>query len=90
MFQKKRPKNFPRSFIVSYLINFLKNKRIQSVFHYLSLHKSQYYIDKYNGTVELPYSDCYTDRLLRLPMFYNLTTDEIDRIINSVLEFYNG
>lgn len=53
---------------------FIKEMRedgIHSVFHYLSLHKSPYYIDKYKGA-ELPNSDRYTDCLVRLPLFYEL------------------
>ena len=41
------------------------------MFHYLSLHKSHYYNDKHDGRA-LPYSDIYSDCLLRLPMFYEL------------------
>jgi dTDP-4-amino-4,6-dideoxygalactose transaminase len=73
----------------SRLIDFLKERDIHSVFHYLSLHKSPYHL-KNNEEVELPMSDYYTDRLLRLPMFYSLEVKEIEKVINSVLDFYNA
>jgi dTDP-4-amino-4,6-dideoxygalactose transaminase len=56
------------------IISALKEKGIQSAFHYLSLHKSPYYHDKHDGR-ELPMSDHYSDCLLRLP-FHNQLTDE--------------
>ncbi|HWX00139.1 dTDP-4-amino-4,6-dideoxygalactose transaminase [Collimonas sp.] len=69
------------------LIDELKANKISAVFHYLSLHKSPFFIDKHDGS-ELPNSDRYTDCLVRLPMFVELTDDQIDvitRITLSVL-----
>ena len=62
-------------------ITFLKNEKIFPVFHYLSLHKSSYYINKHDGR-DLPETDRYSDCLLRLPMFYELNVNEvIEKII---------
>ena len=58
------------------LIKFLKKRGISAVFHYLSLHKSDYYIDKHDGR-ELPETDRYSDTLVRLPMFYELEEAEV-------------
>lgn len=69
------------------LINYLKERGIHSVFHYLSLHKSEFYL-KDNPLVELPNADVFTDRLVRLPMYYELTTEDINNIINTILKFY--
>lgn len=68
------------------LISKLKNKNIFAVFHYLSLHKSYYYRNKYFGK-ELINADCYSDCLLRLPMFYEIAEREIFNIINTCNEF---
>lgn len=73
----------------SALIAWLKSKEILSVFHYLSLHKSPFYADKYLGE-ELVNSDKYTDCLLRLPMFYELTEDEQSLIVNAIHVFYEN
>lgn len=70
----------------SSLITHLKNNGIHAVFHYLSLHKSIYYKKLYEGE-ELINSDRYTDCLLRLPLYYELTATEIDKIINSIKAF---
>jgi len=68
------------------LIDFLKVNDILSVSHYLSLHKSPYYHLKYAGS-ELPNSDRYTDCLLRLPLFYELTVADVDKIVNCLKKF---
>ena len=53
------------------LIQRLKDAGIHAVFHYLSLHDSPFYRYKHDGR-ELPRSDAYMDRLVRLPMYYEL------------------
>ena len=65
------------------MIDQLKKNSIHSVFHYLSLHKSQFYKDKYDGS-ELRNSDHYTDCLLRLPLFFELTDEDLEKIIETV------
>jgi dTDP-4-amino-4,6-dideoxygalactose transaminase len=61
------------------LINKLKENDILAVFHYLSLHSSPYYQDKHDGR-DLPNCDRYADCLVRLPMYYDLTEDDVERI----------
>ena len=70
------------------LIQFLHDKNINAVFHYLSLHSSPFYSDKYKGN-ELPNSDMYSDCLLRLPLFVDLNEEEIEYIVNSIVDFYS-
>jgi dTDP-4-amino-4,6-dideoxygalactose transaminase len=74
----------------SELIGYLKQNGIWAVFHYLSLHKSPYYSDK-NDRRELPESDRYSDCLVRLPLFYELTTIDIFYIVQTIIsfDFYN-
>jgi len=69
------------------LIEHLKKQDIYAVFHYLSLHKSPYYKDKYNGP-ELVNSDNYSACLIRLPMFYELNPEDVSRVCNSIKSFY--
>lgn len=70
------------------LIRFLKANNIQAVFHYQSLHNSPYYSSKHDGRV-LPNAERYTRCLLRLPLFYDLTSKEQDLIVSKVNEFYS-
>lgn len=68
------------------LLDHLKKNGVYAVFHYLSLHKSKYYSGLYSGK-ELVNADRFTDRLLRLPFFYELTDDEIIKIVQCIKEF---
>lgn len=67
----------------SKLIKHLKDNEVNAVYHYLSLHKSQYYTPMYDGK-ELPETDRYTDCLLRLPMFYELTEQNIHKVVQEL------
>lgn len=71
------------------LIGYLKDAGIHAVFHYLSLHKSPFYQDKHDGR-ELPNCDYYADRLIRLPLFYELSLAEIDTISARIVDFYKS
>lgn len=72
----------------SELIQYLKDNGIHSVFHYLSLNKSDYYLAN-NESVDLENSDRFTDCLLRLPMFYELELEQVDYICSKISDFYN-
>ena len=67
------------------LIEKLKSKGILAVFHYLSLHKSPFYKDKYTGK-NLPNTDRFTDCVVRLPFYYDLGIDTINFINNELQE----
>ncbi|MCG2812296.1 MAG: dTDP-4-amino-4,6-dideoxygalactose transaminase [Candidatus Aminicenantes bacterium] len=62
------------------LIERLKGKGIHAVFHYLPLHKAPYFEGKHDGRV-LANADRYADCLVRLPMFYELSKDNIKHIL---------
>lgn len=71
------------------LIQHLKTQEILAVFHYLSLHKSPFF--SLNNKVEdLPNADFYSDRLLRLPLYYDLTAKQQSRVIYAIKSFYNS
>ncbi|MBA3828690.1 MAG: dTDP-4-amino-4,6-dideoxygalactose transaminase [Taibaiella sp.] len=70
------------------IIETLKEHNINAVFHYLSLHSSDYYHDKHDKRI-LEYSDHYSACLVRLPMFYELTDINIDYIIALVKDCVN-
>jgi dTDP-4-amino-4,6-dideoxygalactose transaminase len=58
-----------------------KENKVLAVFHYLSLHKSEYYATKHDGR-NLPNSDFYTDSILRLPLYYEMSFDQVDIVCN--------
>lgn len=70
------------------LMKFLKENDVQTTFHYLPLHSSKFYENKHDGR-ELPNCDRYGDTLARLPLFYELSDMEIDKIVKLIVEFCN-
>ena len=70
------------------LISYLKKNNIHAVFHYLSLHKSKYAeIHNQNNQV-LPNSALYTDRLVRLPLYYSMSDSEVEQVIDTIKNYY--
>ena len=69
------------------LIKYLKEHEIQAVFHYLSLHSSEYYKNKHDGR-ELPECDRYMDTLVRLPMYYDLDIEDVERICDNIRQMF--
>ena len=68
----------------------LKAQGILPVFHYVPLHSSPAG-DKYgrvNGTMQ--HTDKHSERLLRLPLFYEMSSEDITRVCSAVREFFTG
>ena len=72
----------------SKLLDFMRTKGILAVFHYLSLHKSPFYQEKHDGRT-LENCDNFSDTLIRLPFFYELTQEEIEFICNSIIQYFD-
>ena len=71
------------------LISYLNEKGVGAVFHYLSLHLSDYYREHHVGIIPyLPNCDRYADCLVRLPMFYELTEEDADYVVQMIYDFY--
>lgn len=74
----------------SRLIAYLKEKEILSVFHYVPLHSAPagMKFGRFHG------EDCYTtkesERILRLPMYYKLTSDQVEYITEQIKAFYES
>jgi dTDP-4-amino-4,6-dideoxygalactose transaminase len=69
------------------LIAHLKENGILAVFHYLSLHSSDFYKDKHDGR-SLPNCDKFADCLVRLPLFYELENADTQKTIQTINNFY--
>lgn len=70
------------------LINELKNNNINAVFHYISLHSSEFYNSKHDSRI-LPNSEYYTESLIRLPFYYDMSNDEINKTCSVIINFFN-
>jgi dTDP-4-amino-4,6-dideoxygalactose transaminase len=69
------------------LIDWLKGKGIHSVFHYLALHRSPFYGKLHDGR-SIPNSERFSDCLVRLPMYYELSPQDVEFITDTITEFY--
>ena len=69
------------------LIDYLKKENILAVFHYLSLHNSTFYKDKHDQRI-LTCSDCYSETLVRLPLFIELEPLQQEKVIASIYSQY--
>ncbi len=69
------------------LINFLREKDIYAAFHYLPLHQSEFYKKRHDGR-KLNYCDKFSDCLVRLPLFFELTDKQQSYIISTVVDFF--
>jgi dTDP-4-amino-4,6-dideoxygalactose transaminase len=71
------------------MIEHLKSYRIQSVFHYIPLHESKK-CSKFNRFHnEDKFTTKESERLLRLPIHYDLEISDVKYICNKVKEFFN-
>jgi len=72
------------------LIDFLKDKNIGAVFHYVPLHSApagKKYGSFFGRDI---YTTKESERLLRLPMYYGLRKQDIQAVCNVLYNFYNG
>ena len=69
------------------LLAYLKEHEVYAVFHYLSLHSSPYYQSRHDGRA-LPECDRYADCLVRLPLFYDLKMEDVERICDLIEAYY--
>ena len=71
-------------------INFMKSKDVLTVFHYVPLHTAPAGLKygKFHG--EDNFTTRESDRLVRLPMYYALTEDDVNFICECVHEYFEG
>lgn len=69
------------------LIKYLKKLGVEATFHYSPLHLSHYTLSKGSKQV-LKNTEFFGERLLRLPIFYQLTDHQQNHVIKGVRNFY--
>jgi dTDP-4-amino-4,6-dideoxygalactose transaminase len=70
----------------SLLINYLEAQGVKAVFHYQSLHLSPYYQSKHDGRT-LVNTEHFSDCILRLPLYFDLSINEVDFICERIIFF---
>ncbi len=73
----------------SRLIGFLRQREICSVFHYIPLHSAAAgrKFGRFHG--EDVYTTRESQRLLRLPMYYSLTLEQAEYVVDCIREFFH-
>ena len=71
----------------SELIEYLKQKDILAVFHYIPLHSSPAGLEFGRFDGEDKFTTLESERLIRLPLYYNIELKFLDNIIKQIKEF---
>jgi len=69
------------------MIAFLENHGIMAIFHYIPLHQAPYWKGKYDN-IYLPVTDRVSETLLRLPLYYNMTGEEVKYVVKYITRFF--
>ncbi len=70
-------------------ISYMKSNDVQCTFHYIPLHSAPAGLKfgRFDGNDD--YTTKESERLVRLPMYYNIDADDLNRVINSVLNYFS-
>ncbi len=71
------------------LINWLKEAEILAVFHYIPLHTSPAGLQFSRFAGDDRFTTAESERLLRLPLFFNLSDNNQSTVISSLLSFFS-
>jgi len=70
------------------LIEHLKAQSILAVFHYVPLHTSPMGLAMGYHPGMLPVTESISERLLRLPMYYEMRETEVDLVVDEICKFF--
>ncbi|TYZ29817.1 dTDP-4-amino-4,6-dideoxygalactose transaminase [Selenomonas caprae] len=71
-------------------IKYMKDNDVLCVFHYVPLHSAPAGLKYGRFAGEDKYTTNDSDRLVRLPLYYNMDPKDVDIIIKKVKEFFSG
>lgn len=74
--------------IKSNLMRYLNKKNIEAVFHYIPLHSTSFGKKQSKFFSEDKFTTNYSERLLRLPLFFSLKNSEVDIICKHIKDFF--
>jgi len=70
------------------LLAHLKSHGIHAVFHYVPLHSAPAGMKFGTFSGKDTYTTTDSERLIRLPLYYGITQEEIESVINTIVEYY--
>lgn len=74
--------------IRSNFISHLKKQNITSVFHYIPLHSAEAGLKYGSFSGKDEYTTTESERVIRLPMYFSLSLDDVDNICNHIHNFF--
>jgi dTDP-4-amino-4,6-dideoxygalactose transaminase len=72
------------------LMKHLNDQEIHAVFHYVPLHTSRMGQQLSPQTRSLPVTESLSTQLLRLPLFYEITDAQQDRVVSEIEKFFSA
>ena len=72
------------------LIKYLKAHKVNSVFHYIPLHSSEKGRSYLFKAGEKDYTNRESERLLRLPLYYDLGKEKAEKVVKLIFEYFAG
>jgi dTDP-4-amino-4,6-dideoxygalactose transaminase len=69
---------------------YLLENQVGAVFHYQPLHRSPFMTNTWGIQEALPVTENIADRLLRLPMYYQLSDNQVDEITKLIRLFFDN
>ncbi|ALP37271.1 TDP-4-oxo-6-deoxy-D-glucose aminotransferase [Paenibacillus sp. IHB B 3084] len=70
------------------LLNFLRRHEIMAVFHYVPLHSSEAGLKHSSFTGKDVYTTRESERLIRLPLYFNIEESDINQIVDCIYNFF--
>ena len=70
------------------LIEYLKTRGILAIFHYIPLHSSPAGMKYGRVSGEMSVTNDYSERILRLPMYYKMSNEDVDQVVEKLMSFY--
>ena len=72
------------------LMEYFKKNGILAIFHYIPLHSSPAGLKygRVNGSLQV--TDDLSNRLLRLPIYYEMGEEEVNRVAELMMKFYSS
>lgn len=71
------------------LLKYFNAKEINAVFHYIPLHSSPVGIKLGYKPEDIPITEDISQRIIRLPFYYELTQFEQEKVIKTIYDFFN-
>ncbi len=78
----------PSGEVRNQMLDYLRTQGVGAVFHYIPLHSAPCGVAQGYRAEDLPLTEEYAARLLRLPLFSNMAEEDLAHVVNAVASFF--